>query len=547
MLSTILYIEDDEGLARLMQKRMQRHGLSVQIALTARDGLQALATNHFDLILLDYHLPDIDGLELLKQLIPQPKTPPIIILTASGDERVALAALESGAADYAVKDTAQHYLDLLPAVMQAAFTKNKLARENEFQRRELEMAMAKAEQANQAKTDFLATMSHEIRTPMNAVVGLAELLGTTDLSEHQRSMVDTLRTNANVLLSLISDLLDISRVESGQIQLEEKIFSINTMLSDLHAMFTGEAKRKNLNLTLTNIPEQVYVIGDRTRLHQILMNLIGNALKFTEFGGITIDASYQHITPSSISRAQEDRGKLRVIVRDTGIGIAPEKISGIFDKFVQADQSINRRFGGSGLGLAICKQLAHLMGGDIEVASLPGSGSSFTLDLTLPTADAAHFHALEHAATGLPRLAVDNASTTPSSTEPPKVLLVEDYPANVMVATLMLEHLGYRHQVANTGLEAVEAVRQAHQPFYAVLMDVQMHGMDGYETTRQIRALELLRGMPRHSIIGLTAHALAGDRERCLAAGMDDYMTKPVQPELLAKKLANAGTRQGAA
>lgn len=529
MVKRLLYIEDDAGLARLLQKRMSRVGAEVVLAENAEVGHALLMADPdgFDLVLLDNHLPGMSGLDLLGILMPNEALPPFVILTGSGDERVALAALEKGATDYVVKDAAQAYLDLLPAVMQAAVTKTRLARENELQRRELKAAIAHAEQANQAKSDFLAFMSHEIRTPMNAVVGLAELLVGTELSNKQREMVETLGANAKLLLTLINDLLDITRIESGQIELESTPFSISETLRGIQRLFGSDAERRGLFFQLIDDVGDTQLIGDPNRLHQIAMNLVGNAMKFTQAGGITLRAG--------MTRENDGNALLSLAVTDTGIGIEPERLKTIFDKFVQADQTITRRFGGSGLGLAICKQLAQNMGGDILVESTPGKGSTFRLLLRLPMAtDVTTAPVTDY---GLPTL----DSSTPATKG--HVLLVEDYPANVMVATLLLESMGYSYEVASDGFAAVEMVRRTPRPFHAVLMDVQMAGLDGYETTRRIRALEIERRMPPQTIIGLTAHALAGDRERCLQAGMDDYMTKPIQIEVLVKKLATRPVR----
>lgn len=514
-LKRLLYIEDDEGLARLLQKRLERQRFSVDTVGSAEEGLQQLAQQHYDLILLDYRLPGMTGLDMLDQLAELPGSPPVIILIASGDERVAVAALEKGAADYAVKDAGQNYFDLLPAVMQATYTKEVLLRENERQRHELEAAKERAEAANLAKSNFLATMSHEIRTPLNVVTGLTAVLARTKLDEQQKKIVTTLSSNADLLLKLINDLLDISRIEGGHVALEATSFEFSAVLQDINLMFSEQVNRKNIAFQFLDHTQGMRFVGDRTRVQQIVMNLVSNAIKFTDMGAVDVSAEM----------VENEKGIscIRLTVRDTGIGVEPEKLNQIFDKFTQADETITRRYGGSGLGLAIAYSLAKLMDGEITVQSQVGKGSMFVATICLkPCSQSRQPEVM------LPEAAPVMAEGT--------VLLVEDYAPNIMVATMMLEDLGYTVVSADNGASALALVEGSAVPYVAILMDVQMQDMDGLETTRRIREMEQKKGF-RHTIIGVTAHALAGDRERCLGAGMDDYISKPIHPEVLASKL----------
>jgi two-component system, sensor histidine kinase len=538
-LQTILYIEDDLALSRMLQKKMQRLGLSIDTALTAEDGLKAMVTKTYDLLLVDYDLPGMNGLELLALVQTHAQPAPVIILTAGGDERIALAALEMGAADYAIKDIQQTYLELLPAIMQAAFTKERLMRENARQKQELIAAKDKAEAANEAKSLFLATMSHEIRTPLNVVIGLAHILARQSLAPEQAKLVDTLGTNADLLLKLINDLLDLSRIEDAKIELETRPFDPSEIFSDIRAMFETETERKGLEFIIEDSTRGELLLGDRTRLLQVLMNLVSNALKFTDQGHIRLTAHIKDVD-------DKDHVGLDMSVSDTGIGIAPDKIGLIFDSFTQADQTISRRFGGSGLGLSIARSLIEMMGGEISVTSNQGSGSkdsgnkssgnknsgsSFHVCLTLPKVSARQLDS-EMTTAKTPVTGAQNGYKSPTR----RILLVEDYEPNITVAVMMLEDLGFETDVATSGLMAIDKIKAATTPYACVLMDVQMQGLDGLETTKIIRNLEK-DSHTRLRIVGVTAHALAGDRERCLDVGMDDYIAKPVLPRILAAKI----------
>lgn len=391
----------------------------------------------------------------------------------------------------------------------------KLAEENKRQREELEVAIQRAEAASRAKSDFLATMSHEIRTPLNVVIGVAQLLRKKNTSGREAAMVDALYANADHLSKLVNDLLDLSRIEATDIELAYQPFVLSNILDVVRNMFEGEMSSKGITLLVHDRADTCVLMGDALRLQQILINLMGNALKFTEQGQVTVAAECE---------IKNDQAFVTIMISDTGVGILPEKIDTIFDKFVQGDQSISRRYGGSGLGLAICKSLATLMGGDISVASKPDEGSTFTLTLPFKIGQS------EGVAEPHNTLATDSICRGVA-------LLVEDYPPNVMVAKYMLEELGYDVDVAASGTEALDKIRSRLEAYDVILMDVHMPDMDGFEVTKKVRELEQQKGF-RHYIVGLTAHALIGDRERCIKAGMDEYVTKPINPAVFVEKLS---------
>ena len=390
---------------------------------------------------------------------------------------------------------------------------------------DLQMALTVAQEASTAKSDFLATMSHEIRTPMNAVMGVAAILAlSSPLTAKQREFIQTLKTSADALLSLINDLLDIAKIESQSIELELIPFFVPELLADVVGMMEVAAREKELSIHSSIdcgcVSERLF-IGDPARLRQILLNLCGNAVKFTQSGTVTIGVMCE---PTS----QKDIEHLIFKITDTGIGIPAPMLGTIFTKFIQADSSISRKYGGTGLGLTITKELVEFMRGKITVTSELGKGSEFIVSIPL-----------QRAAQKTPKPSADAVLPAPTSPQDARILLVEDNPANALVATTFLQQFGYTYDVAANAAEALDRLEKGAS-YGVILMDVQMPGMNGYDATRDIRAREEKLHQQRIPIIGMTAHAMSGDRERCLGAGMDDYIAKPFDPAKLEEKIRKA-------
>ena len=378
-------------------------------------------------------------------------------------------------------------------------------------------ARALAEQMAQAKSNYLATMSHEIRTPMNGVIGLTQLLAKTPLSEEQENYVKTIQRSGDTVLQVLNGILDLAKIEAGKLAIEHLQFKLPVLVEECSALFLFQARQSGIALELEMADVPAPVIGDPLRIRQVLINLLGNAYKFTQEGKITLRVSTQ---------AQKDSTVIaRFEVQDTGIGISEEHQTRLYQAFVQADASIPRRYGGTGLGLSISHQLVQLMHGQIGVRSAPGTGSVFWFTVPLD-------------------LAPDYSPTLPDSSTSAvprlpgiRILLVDDHELNLQVITAQLKRLGLQAQMVNDGAQALHAIVAEQREFDIVLMDCEMPHMDGYTATQRIRQWEQAGRRKPLYICGVSAHAMAEFRERALAAGMDEFVTKPLRLETLQRVL----------
>ncbi len=525
-MAKILVVDDVMYNVKLLAYNLADDGYEV---LTANSGQQALAiakSDCPDVVLLDIMMPEMDGIEVCKRMQQDPelRVIPVIMVSALDQEENIIAGLDAGACDYVKKPFL--WPIVAARVRSAVRIKTDHDRIEEMNHR-LEQARLEAENVSAAKTEFLANMSHEIRTPMTAIMGFAENLLDDELTTDERDdAVETIHRNGQVLLEIINDILDLAKIEARKLTIEKIRCSPTEIIARLISLMQVRADEKEIALSVQYsgaIPQSIET--DPTRLQQILLNLIGNALKFTDAGSVRLEIS---LVDSMNGRDTEP--VLQFDVHDTGVGMRAEKTKNLFQQFSQEDSSTTRRFGGSGLGLVISKRLAGMLGGDVELVTTQlGQGSHFRA--TVLTGDIEDIDMLDDpdAATAIP--ASRRTHSKPKLNFPVRILLVEDGADNQRLISHILKISDGLVTTADNGKLGVDILLESEkngEPFDVVLMDMQMPVMDGYQAVRFLRA----RGFKK-PIIALTAHAMVGDRDKCLDVGCDEYVTKPVNRHLL--------------
>jgi signal transduction histidine kinase len=516
----ILVVDDVPGKLMAIEAVLQQLDQTVVSVSSGEEALRRLLVDDFAVILLDVNMPGLDGFqtaELIRQRKRSEHTP-IIFLTAFADDAYADRGYALGAVDYLLTPAAPDVLRAKVSVFVDLFHKTEQVRRQADQRVQLaqeQAAREEAERASFAKSQFLTNISHELRTPMTAIIGMTDLAITEELAPRVREYLDAVHTNAHLLLELLNEILDLSKLEAGKLTLESAPLRLRKIVEELNHTFGHRARQKGLRFE-ASVDQAVpnHLIGDSLRLRQVIVNLLTNAMKFTERGCVALDVQLE----SSCDR----EAWVRFCVSDTGIGISPADQERIFAPFTQVDASTTRRHEGAGLGLAISAQLIRAMGGIRSLRSVPGEGSTFSFTVPM-LIDRSKMDASPVAVHEVDRAARRSFLDGVPDSRPLHVLLAEDTATNQVLVMHALGKRGHRVEVVDNGRSAVVAAERGG--YDVILMDLQMPDMGGIDATAAIRALP---GGKRTPIIALTAHSMVGDRERCLAAGMEGYLSKPI-------------------